>query len=85
LILLFHTVLCFALNDVLPDYLTEAMNFFSVIFCQAFLDKFVVVACRILCLEVVLFAFCIHVHAMYRADHAAVATCLFVCHTSLFC
>jgi len=29
----YHTVLCFALNDVLPDYLTEAIyETFSVIF-----------------------------------------------------
>jgi len=55
------TVLCFALNDF---RIIEASELFQSYFCQAFLDKFVAVTCRILCLDVILFAFCPHVHAM---------------------
>jgi len=42
----------------------ETAELFQSFFRQTFLDKFVAVACRILCFDVVLFAFCLHVRAM---------------------
>ena len=48
------TVLCFALNDMFfQNILEKAMELFQSYFRQAFLDKSVAVACRILCLDVV--------------------------------